>query len=228
MSENLQCKYPDSFYQLPKTRHIEGTEDDEKILESMFLQLPQSNLIINPVPAYITLNSEDRNRLKWPKTSEFQIKFVESDPGQPNGAAGVVYKNVYSIKLLSCVVPNRNNVLDEAYLLLEIPELEGMYDAASLPSQKAFCKLYFQRAPGPSTFLRLDRGIGDPLTLVYWPTPKAKIDKLTVIFRRYDGTVFDFGSDTGPNPNPNFQTTVTFEIRNYVTDVKKAIGSRNV
>lgn len=193
-----------------------------------FLQLPQANLIVNPVPSYLTISSADRNRLKYPSTSQFTIKLVDDDPGQPNGVSGQSYRNIQSVKLLSSVIPNKNNVLDEAYLLLEIRELEGMYDACTRPSQEAFSKLYYQNMPGQRSFLRMDRGIGDPLTRMFWPTPKALLNTVSVAFRKYDGSLFDFGPDTGPEIDPTVQTNITLEIRTYIPDAKAALGHRNI
>jgi hypothetical protein len=191
-----------------------------------WFQLPQANLIVNPKSDYLTLNSADRNRAKWPSTSNFCIKLIDDEPGQPNGVVGKRYRNVQSVKLLSAVVPNTNDVLDEPYLLLQINEIEGMYDAASRPSQNAFTKLYFK--PSFGKFLRLDKGVGDPLTRVYWPTPKAIIDRFTVSVRTYDGEVFDFGTDDDAQINPELQTTFTLEIKDYVPDTKSALGHRNI
>lgn len=194
--------------------------------EDAWFQLPQANLIVNPKSDYVTINSADRDRKKWPSTSDFCIKLIDDEPGQPNGVVGKRYRNIQSVKLLSAVVPNTNNVMDEPYLLLQINEVEGMYDAASRPSQNAFTKLYFK--PGLGKFLRLDRGVGDPLTRVYWPTPKATIDRFTVSFRTYDGDVFDFGADDGVQLNPDVQTSITLEIKDYVPDTKTALGHRNI
>lgn len=193
---------------------------------SAWFQLPQANLIVNPKSDYVSINSADRNRVKWPSTSDFCIKLIDDEPGQPNGVVGKRYRNVQSVKLLSAVVPNTNNVLDEPYLLLQIKEIEGMYDAATRPSQNAFTKLYFNQSPGK--FLRLDKGVGDPITKVYWPTPKATIDRFTVSIRTYDGDVFDFGTDDGADPNPELQTTFTLEIKDYIPDSKAALGHRNI
>jgi hypothetical protein len=201
--------FPKAFYLNPGFS-IQPTE------ENHFLQAPQSNLITNPTAKYITLDSATRNRTIWPTTSEFQIR------------TGTTYKNIQSIKLLSCIIPDTNNVLDEPYLLLQIKEIEGTYDAATTPCQNAFSKIYFQEAPGPDFFLRLDKGVGDPLTRVYWPTPKASIDRFTVSFRKYNGELFIFGNDNGPEIDPLLQTSITLEIRDVVPDVNKALGNRNI
>ena len=209
-------------YALPRNR----ARPAELWSSDAWLQLPQSNLIINPKSDYLTLNSADRNRAKWPSTSNFCIKLIDDEPGQPNGVVGKRYRNIQSVKLLSAVVPNTNDVMDEPYLLLQINEVEGMYDAASRASQNAFTKLYFK--PSPGKFLRLDRGVGDPLTRVYWPTPKATIDRFTMSVRTYDGEVFDFGTDDGDDIDPALQTTFTLEIKDYVPDSKSALGHRNI
>lgn len=192
------------------------------------LQLPQENLVINPVPAYLTLSSADRDRTTFPSTSQFTIKLLDDAPGQPNGVPGVCYKNVESVKLLSAAIPNTNNVYDEPYLLLQIDELSGMYHSANTACCNAFTKMYFTRGGVLQPWLRLDKGVGDPLTRVYWPTPLASIDRFSISFRTYDGELFDFGTDDGDVPNPLLQTSVTLEIRTVVPDAKAAVGHRNI
>lgn len=194
--------------------------------EDAWLQAPQSNLIINPIPDYVTINSADRDRAKWPSTSNYCIKLTDDEPGQPNGVIGKRYRNIQSVKLLSATVPNIPTALEEPYLLLQIDEVDGMYDAASRASQNAFTKLYFK--PTLGKFLRIDKGVGDPLQRVYWPTPKASIDRLTISIRTYDGDVFDFGADDGVTLDPDVQTSITLEIRTYVPDAASAIGHRNI
>ena len=183
-----------------------------------FIVPPPQALIKDPRDAYITVNSLDRNRTEWPSSSYFRTSLVNS---LYRG-----HKNIHSIKLLSAVIPKTNNVLDEPYLLLQLDEIDGSYDAVTKPSQLAFTKIYFQPALGK--FLRLDKGVGDPLTHIFWPTPKASLDDLTISIRKYNGEVFDFGEDNGPQPNPELQTSFTFEITSWTPDAKQIIGHRNI
>lgn len=196
--------------------------------DNSWFQLPQENLIINPAPSYLTINSADRDRSKWPSTSHFQIKFIDDAPGQPNGVTGKQYRNIQSVKLLSATIPQLNNVLDQPYLLLQVDEVQGMYDASTLPVSRAFSKLHFEPTPGPAPILRLDRGVGDPLTREFWPTPLASLDRLTLSIRTYNGDVFSFGTDGGDDIDPTLQTSFTFEIRNYVVDNRTVLGHRNI
>lgn len=194
-----------------------------------FLQIPQSNLIVNPIPVYISLDSRDRDRDAWPQTNRYRIPFVTGSDDPDIKVTGDRLKNIYSISVLSCVVPNIVGIMDAPYLLLQFDEIEGTYDAPGIPTKNAFTKLYFREA-GANKFLRLDKAVGDPSTRVYWPAPRASLDHLTVSFRNFDGTLFDFGADNvkPAEPNVSIQNTLTLEVRTYVTDTAKAIGHRNV
>lgn len=198
--------------------------------DAPFLQLPQQNLIINPVPVYLTIDSRDRDRVTWPQANHFQIPLASSRTDTRVKAVGERYKNIYSISLLSAVVPNMNNVLDEPYLLFQIDEIDKVYDSANPACARAFTKLYFKEVCPSSKYLRLDKGVGDPLTKIYWPAPKASLDRLTFSFRRFDGSLFAFGPDSAPPADPltDRQTSVTLEIRTYVVDAGRALGHRNI
>ncbi len=191
-----------------------------------FFQLPQSNLILNPQPIYLAIDSRTRDRRKWPNPARYRIPLVGTD--QDEFTSGERYKNIYSISLLSAVVPNVNNILDELYIILEIDEIDSMYDSPSPPCAKAFTKLHFSESSG--AFLRLDKGVGDPLTRIFYPKPLASLSSLTISFKRFDGTLFDFGVDTvPPTPSNNdIQNSLTLEIMTKVVDVNQAIGHRNV
>jgi len=198
--------------------------------DAPFFQLPQQNLIINPAPIYLFIDSRDRDRARYPNPNRYRIPLVSSDTESNIHTSGIRYKNICSISLLSAVVPNTNNILDELYVVLQIDEIDPMYDASNPSCSKAFTKLHFQEVCAGSTFLRLDKGVGDPLTKVFYPKPLASLASLTISFRKHDGTLFNFGTDTSPpaNPNQSLQNSLTFEIMTKVTDVTQAIGHRNI
>lgn len=191
---------------------------------------PQSNLILNPVPHYLSVDSRERDRTVWPNANQFRIPLTGAAELPPTTrAAGVRYKNVYSISLLSAVVPNVNNVLDQPYLLLQVDEIDGMYESASPACARAFAKLYFKEVCVNGAYLRRDIGISDAISRVYWPAPRASLDSITVSLRNYDGTLFDVGTDSTPPTDPldDRQTSFTFEIRTFVPDAGAALGHRN-
>jgi hypothetical protein len=215
-------------------RHQDGQSDAERVYpmvyqDAPFLQLPQSNLIVNPVPSYLTIDSRDRDRTVWLNSNCYRIPLVSSDNTPHVKTPGKRYKNIYSISLLSAVIPKAMGVLDEPYLLMQIDEIDNMYDSANPACSRAFTKLYFKEVWPGGKYLRLDKGVGDPLTKIYWPAPRASLDSITISFRRYDGTLFDFGPDSSPPADPlsDRQTSITLEIRTFVTDAGKALGHRN-
>lgn len=215
-------------------RRFEEVADSERAYPDVFPEKPfkqesQDNLIINPVPIYISVDSRDRDRTVWPQTNEYRVPLVSSSTNPNVKTTGDRIKNIYSIALLSCVVPNNPDIFDQPYLLLQIDEIKGIYDAANPTTTNALTKLYFRECYSGSKFLRLDKGVGDPSARVYWPAPKASLEQLTISFRHYDGTLFDFGADnTYPaDPNTELQTTLTLEVRTYVVDSLDTIGHRN-
>lgn len=215
--------------QTQDTQRHENNAYPQVFKDEPFLQIPQSNLIVNPIPVYISLDSRDRDRDAWPQTNRYRIPFVTGSDDPDIRVTGDRLKNIYSISVLSCVVPNVPGIMNSPYLLLQFDEIEGTYDAPGIPTKNAFTKLYFREA-GTGNYLRLDKAVGDPSTRIYWPAPRASLDHLTVSFRNFDGTLFDFGADSIKPAEPllNLQNTLTLEVRTYVPDTEKAIGHRNV
>lgn len=193
--------------------------------DNPFFQLPQMNLILNPKPLYLHVDSNQRNRERYPNPSQYVFPLVSgsNDVNTP----GERYKNIYEISLVSATVPNQSAVLDQPYLILQIDEIGGHYDSATDGCRKAFAKMFFDDVGGK--FLRVDKGIGDPAVRVFYPKPLASLARLTISIRNPDGTIFNFGTDTSPPqaPNPELQNSFTFQIITKVTDVNQAIGHRN-
>ena len=69
--------------------------------DAPFMQIPQSNLIINPVPVYISLDSRDRDRRTYPQTNRYRIPFVSSSDSTSVRVTGDRLRNIYSISVLS-------------------------------------------------------------------------------------------------------------------------------
>lgn len=195
-----------------------------------FYQLPQKNLINDPDPNYLSIDSEDRDRTKFANPNMYTIPFVTSDTSGQGNVPGRRYKNVASIELISGVIPNRANVLDEIYLILQIDEIEDTtYDASNHNLARGFAKLLFAPCDGTSKWLRLDTDLSDPLYKVFYPKPIASLDRFTIRLLKRDGTPFDFGTDNSlpADVNPDLQNSWTFKITQKVVDVTP-LGQRNV
>lgn len=229
--ESREQPYSEPDYRVALEKNILGNQRMSSYAyphvfkDGPFMQLPQMNLIANPKPLYLHVDSNGRNRERYPNPSSYVFPLIDSN--NEVETPGERYRNIYEISLLSATVPNVATVLQQPYLILQIDEIGGHYDAAGAGCRKAFAKLYFDDVGG--SFLRVDKGIGDPAVRVFYPKPLASLARLTLSIRNPDGTLFNFGTDTTPpqSPNPLLQNSFTFQIITKITDVNQAIGHRN-
>lgn len=199
-----------------------------------FFQLPQKNLIADPDPNYLSIDSQDRDRTKYPNPNQYTIPLVTSDTSAQGSVPGCRYKNIIEIELLSAVIPNTMgmgmNVLDEIYLILEIDEIDNeVFDASNHNLKRGF-KLMFCTLDGTNKWLRLDGDISAPLVKRFYPKPKASLDRISIRILKRDGTPFNFGTDLSlpAEVNPLIQNSWTFKITQQITDINSAIGQRNI
>lgn len=159
---------------------------------------------------FVTIDSRDRDRDRWPLSSCFEVKFQGPDAFR---GANVHRKfmNVRSIELISAIYPNTNNVLSEMYLYLTVPEIEGIFESTNMEGMKAIAKLVPDKIHGGFIHASMD-DFNNPRKL--YTTPGVRIDRLTIQFKKWNGDLFDFGTDTPSNTPPlnDVQTSLTFKI----------------
>jgi hypothetical protein len=159
---------------------------------------------------FITIDSRDRNRTIWPSANNFQVKLDASSTF--NGATiGRNFRNVKSLEVISVQFPNANNVLNEMYLYLCFPELDGVFESTSMIGTKAIAKLEPYAAIGNFVLVKYDTKYPK---LIFPDKGLSRLTALTVEFRKYDGTLFNFGTDTTPptTVNPVLQTSITLRV----------------
>jgi hypothetical protein len=160
---------------------------------------------------YFSIDSRDRNKTIWPTTSEYQVK-MEPENSFIGATLTRNYKNVKSLELMTAIYPNTSNVLQEPYLFVCIPELEGrLYDATNITGMKAFAKVFPHNYT--NFFVYSERSYDEPAVLEFH-TQGHRIDRLTIQFKKHDGTLFNFGTDTASNITPisAIQTSLTFKV----------------
>lgn len=159
---------------------------------------------------FVTIDSRDRDRIAWPSTSLFEVKF-EGPSGFTGANLPRKLLNVCSIELISAIYPNTNDVLDEMYLYLTIPEIDGMFQSTNLEGMKAFAKLIPDRIHGG--FIHAHTNDYDR-PIKTFKFPGVRLDKMTIKFNKWNGVTFDFGIDNVPPTSPlnMVQTCVTFKI----------------
>lgn len=147
---------------------------------------------------YLTISSRDRNFVADPNVNHYTINF-------PNE-----FKNISSIELVQAILPARNNVEAEPYLLLDIDELPDVMVSNDTHISNAFAILQLAAPTTTNGFIQIDKRIHEN-TVKYFKIPKAYLSKMTVSLRDYTGALFDFGTDAAP-PQKELQNTFVFKI----------------
>lgn len=161
---------------------------------------------------YLSINSKDRDYVQYPSSSQFAI---DLDPE---------YRNVTSIELITAIIPDTNNVINEPYLLLNIKELDTLMDSPGKELSESFAMLQLAQPAAAGTFVQIDKRTFENTVLTFH-TPKARLAKLTITITDCDGNVFDFGGD-GTNTKP-YQTTFMFKVVTLDTD-RAVLQERNI
>ena len=160
---------------------------------------------------YIAIDSRDRNLTTSPKPNNYVFRLP------------FPLKNVQSIYLIKTIIPNVNNVTNEPYLVLEIPEInhQQFMSASNGTLQNATSVLVpciYQSSS--SAFLACHSKINDEI--IYYPTTKnVRLDRITVRFKKSNGDYFDFGTDSNPaSPNSAIQHFILLKVE---TDFDKEL-----
>lgn len=148
---------------------------------------------------YITISSRDRDIEQYPTVSRYTIPLPKE------------FKNIISLELIQAIVPDKNNVLEEPYLVLQIDELDDVMVSNDRNISDGFALLQLATPNTSGGFIMCDKRIHENTTK-YFRTPKASLAKMTVTVNDCDGTPFDFGNDSPNPPNKAFQNTFVFKI----------------
>ena len=191
-----------------------------------FLQSPQLNLISNP-SWFLSIDSSDRDRSKYPNPFKYTIHMTGTSDN--SNVTGHRYKNVHSIELISAILPNVDEIKDEQYIILDIEELEDIgFDSSNQNLKGAYAKLVLDSHINQN-FLLLDADNSRPLQRIYYPAPKASVDRLTITLKKPNGDIINLGPDNDPDlpPLKEIQNSFTFKIITKITDAS-VLGHRNV
>lgn len=163
---------------------------------------------------YVVISSVDRNRTNFPNPNQYTITLPSE------------LKNIQSIEIINGVIPDKNNVLQEPYLLLKIDELENTMISPNKPVSESFAILHLQSAVKAGYFLNVDKKTFEHVVLNYI-TPKASLSKLTITITDSSGIPFNFGSDSGPSPDKSLQNMFVLKAVTLVKN-RNSINQRNL
>lgn len=161
---------------------------------------------------YLTICSKDRDLVQYPKSSNFVIDLQKE------------YRNITSIELITAIIPDKNNVQSEPFLLLNIKELDVLNDSNNKQISDSFAMLQLTPPTVANTFIQIDKRTFENTTLNFH-TPKSRLSRMSISITDLDGVIFDFGGDnTSDKAN---QCTLVFKIITLDTD-RKLLNQRNV
>ncbi len=147
---------------------------------------------------FVSICSKDRDRNKYPSTSQFTIVLPHA------------IRNVVSIELVDSVIPNTNSVTNEPYLALAVQELEGAIESLDASLSRAVALLYTANVEHINPFIHTRQSSG--IAVKYYNTVKSSLGKFSVSVLDEEGLVFDFGADNGGSILKTVQTTFIFKI----------------
>lgn len=155
---------------------------------------------------YLQICSNDRNTNTYPKTNNFKICFEK-------------IKNVIEIELVSAILPNQNDILDEPYLVIEIDELPSNIEFSCGNIKKAFAMLPMKKAnKDTASFIVPELGQNYKTTMKF-KTPLASIQSFTISIKDLNGGLFDFAPSDALQDEKNLQTTFMFRVTSLEADM---------
>lgn len=149
------------------------------------------------VDYYLTISSKDRNTTNYPDVSKYSITLQNE------------LRNIVEMELIQAIIPSKNNVADEPYLLLKIDEIENTMISNDRNIIDSFAILQMS-PPTVNKFIHVDKRIFENTTK-FFKTPKASLSKFTISLLDASGNLFDFNNSPG-STDKDYQNIFIFKI----------------
>ena len=162
---------------------------------------------------YLSVSSRDRDFVKYPNVNSYVVEFITE------------FKNISAIELVQAIIPAKNSVEEEPYLLLEIDEISDVMFSKDRFITDSFAMLQLAAPTTAGGFIQIDKRIHEN-TVRYFKIPKASLSKMTITLRDCAGNIFNFGTDSNP-PQKALQNTFIFKITT-LEKKRKQMDHRNV
>jgi hypothetical protein len=159
--------------------------------------LQEPNVTYEQTIEYICINSIERDTSVYPNSNNFSINLNET------------FKNIYSIELIDATLPDKNNIQQEPYILLQINEISDTINSTNAALSNSFAILKLAPPISSGFFISMDKSSWEKTPKIY-KEPKASLNKMTISIKKSDGTLFNFIQDTPINPL--YQCLFTFKI----------------
>lgn len=161
---------------------------------------------------YLVINSRSRDVAKYPLPNNYSVDL------------GKEYKNIHSMELIQAIVPDKNSVTSEPYLLLSIQEIRNVMHSPD--SQVADSFAFLQMAPPTTTggFIQIDKRVHEHVKIIF-DTPKSSLSRISIKITDSEGNLFDFGGSG--SLVKDYQNTFVFKIVTLVRN-RQALNTQTV
>ena len=229
----LEAELPPSMAPVNDTKPIEKPEpfsedfpirDREKQTDMMIPEVREYDY-------YITIDSKDRDPVKYPAPNQFVIDFSPAPPAAGETRKGYIDRglgNVKSCELMNVIIRDVSDQPDSSdtsnasypYLLLQFDELQNNYFGTNNNISRSFAILTEYSLKGKYRYYRIT-GDNSENTVSRVYNPRINLNKITTNLLLPDGSPFDFGSAyTGDTSN----TCITFSFR--MTTIQKNLATQ--
>lgn len=160
---------------------------------------------------YFVVSSASRDLVNYPRESNYMVSF------------DTPYKNVHSIELIQAIIPDKNSVTSEPYLLLSIEEIPDIMASNNQEILNAFAIIQLTPPVTAGGFINTDKRIHENIPKVFH-TP-ISLSRMSIKLTNSLGSVFDFGGIS--STDKQYQNTFVFKITCYEKS-RDSIKFRNV
>ncbi len=161
---------------------------------------------------FLVINSKDRNVTDYPNSNHFCIFFDDT------------FKNISKIELIQAIIPDKNSVTSEPYLLLNIDEISETMYANDKYISDSFAVLQLCKPITTGGFINIEKRIHENV-VKYYNTPKSSLSKMTIKIMTTSGSLFDFGGSG--DLSKEYQVVLVFRIT-CIDKSTSEIKQRNV
>lgn len=180
---------------------------------------------------YITIDSKDRDPIKYPAPNQFVIDFSPAPPAPGETRKGYIDRglgNVKSCELMNVIIRDVSDQPDSSdtsnasypYLLLQFDELQNNYFGTNNSISRSFAILTEYSLIGKYRYYRIT-GDNSENTVSRVYNPRINLNKITTNLLLPSGAPFNFGAAfTGDTSN----TCITFSFR--MTTIQKNLATQ--
>lgn len=175
-----------------------GENDYNKMYknDAQLSTVQEPNINYDTFEYFLTISSVTRDTVVYPSVSNYSINLDRP------------FRNIHSIELIQSIIPDKNSVTAEPYLLLQINEIDDVMVAKDQNILNSFAILQLCSPIVAGGFINIDKRIHENVLKVFH-TP-ISLSRVSIKIAEFDGSVFDFGGSG--SIDKQYQNTFVFKI----------------